>query len=224
MNKEIYLIRGKENENYADFKNRIFETVTGVIKELKPVSIKFTLTEIPPPAISVIPFGKSRIAAISLISDDGSPVQDLIQAEGFYGGYRVTEALPVSYPKTWKDGVRTPGACLLTLFSRKKNLDYDKFIDRWHNGHTPLSLRFHPLWNYVRNVVNEKLTDNSPWFDGIVEEQVKESKDLLNPFRFFGNPLIIIPRMIKVYTDTKSFIDYPGMETYLAAEYHIKSK
>ena len=56
-----------------------------------------------------------------------------------------------------------------------------------------------------------------------MEEQVRERRDLLNPFRFFGNPLIIIPRMLMVYIDTKAFIDYKSMETYLAVEYHIKS-
>ena len=30
------------------------------------------------------------------------------------------------------------------------------FMKRWHEGHTPLSLELHPLWNYNRNVVLEK--------------------------------------------------------------------
>ena len=102
-------------------------------------------------------------------------------------------------------------------------MDYDTFIDRWHNSHTPLSLRIHPLWNYVRNVVETLLTDQTAPFEGIVEENFKTSSDLLNPFRFFGNPLIILYRMLQVYTDTKAFIDYPSMETYLTTEYHIKS-
>jgi len=33
----------------------------------------------------------------------------------------------------------------------------------------------------------------------------------------------MIPNMISVYTDTKSFLDYGTIETYLTAEYHIKS-
>ena len=72
-------------------------------------------------------------------------------------------------------------------------------------------------------MVNASMSEDLPRFDGIVEEQVQEAADLLNPFRFFGNPLIIIPRMLMVYSDTRSFIEYSGMETYLAAEYHIKS-
>jgi hypothetical protein len=223
MNKEIYLLRGTDQESYQEFYTRIFTLTSLLAKKLNPEALKFTITAMAPPRITIIPFRRNKIAAISIYKNNPEPVEELRYAEGFCGAYRVMEALPVAYQKDWKDGEPTPGACLLTLFSKKKGIDYKTFIHRWHNGHTPLSLRIHPLWNYVRNVVNESLFENSTWFDGIVEEQVKEATDLLNPFRFFGNPLIIIPRMLMVYFDTKSFIDYPSMETYLAAEYHIKS-
>jgi hypothetical protein len=223
MNKEIYLVRGSGEESYQDFHNRIFNLASAIVKELNPEALKFTITLASPPRITIIPFRRSKIACVSVYKCNPEPAEALTKAKGFYGAYRVTEALPVAYQKSWSDGDPTPGACLLTLFSKKKSIDYNTFINRWHNGHTPLSLRIHPLWNYVRNVVKERLSEDSARFDGIVEEQVQKSTDLLNPFRFFGNPLIIIPRMLMVYADTKSFIDYRGMETYLAAEYHIKS-
>ena len=50
------------------------------------------------------------------------------------------------------------GANMRAVFSKKKNIDYATFLHRWHNGHTPLSLKIHPLWNYVRNEVKEILT------------------------------------------------------------------
>ncbi len=224
MLKEIYLIQGLQDENYKGFNSRISGMVEFIAETLKPRAIKYTITAKAPPAVSIIPFSKKLITAVSVYKEDLHPVSNLIDADGFYGAYRVTEALPVMYTKDWTDGSPTPGVCLLTLFSKKKNIEYNTFIDRWHNSHTPLSLRYHPLWNYNRNVANERLTTDSKLFDGIVEEQVKKPSDLLNPFKFFGNPLVIVPRMINVYTDTKSFIDYPTMETYLATEYHIISK
>jgi len=224
MNKEIYLIAGSEAESYNDFKQRISSSVSELNAILHPDAIKFTITEKAPPAISIIPFRKSKITAISIYKSNPEMEESLIKSAGFRGAYRVDEALPVSYQKNWKDGESTPGVCLLTLFSQKKNIDYATFINRWHNGHTPLSLRIHPLWNYVRNEVKEILTEGSPKFNGIVEEQFRTTNDLLNPFKFFGNPLIIIPRMLTVYADTKSFIDYPSMETYLATEHIIKTK
>lgn len=223
MNKEIYLIRGTDQESYPDFNRRIFKLASELMEAFNPDALKFTITAMAPPGISIIPFRRSKIAALSIYKRNPEPVDKIRETANFYGAYRVTEALPVAYQKNWRDGEPTPGACLLTLFSRRKTIDYETFIHRWHNSHTPLSLRIHPLWNYNRNVVIESLFEGSASFDGIVEEQVLQAADLLNPFRFFGNPLIIIPRMLKVYADTKSFIDYPGMETYLAAEYHMKT-
>jgi hypothetical protein len=46
----------------------------------------------------------------------------------------------------------------------------------------------------------------------------------VNPFKFFGNPAVIVPRMINVYRDTNSFLDYKTIEPYFVSEYHIKSK
>ncbi len=223
MIKEIYLISSKNPESYDDFKKRITELALKVEKEYQAEFIKFTITEKSPPALSIIPFKKSKIAAISLWRNGEKEIDELIRAEDFYGAYKVKEALPVSYKKDWKDLEPTPGVCLLTLFNPRNKIDYESFIDRWHNSHTPLSLKIHPLWNYVRNVVENPLTDQSKPFKGIVEEHFRTASDLLNPFRFFGNPLIIIYRMMQVYIDTKAFIDYPSMETYLTTEYHIKS-
>lgn len=69
----------------------------------------------------------------------------------------------------------------------------------------------------------EKLTAISYAWDGIVEEHFRTSSDLLNPLKFFGNPLIMVYNMLRVYFDTKSFLDYKTIETYLATEIWIKS-
>jgi len=113
--------------------------------------------------------------------------------------------------KTWQNGEPTPGVCLLTLFHQKPGIDYQTFLHRWHNSHTPLSLKLHPLWNYNRNVVKEKITEYRDWYDGIVEEQTRTRAELLNPVKFFGKPHKILQNMLAVYTDTKSFLDYKGL-------------
>ena len=223
MRKEIYLIRGQENENYRRFTDRILETGKTAAEIINPAALKVTLTQQPPPKFSVIPFRKSKIAVFSIFKDDHIKVDYLMKAEGFSGAFTAEEALPVAYRKTWADGEPTPGACLLTLFHRKPGIDYDTFIHRWHNGHTPLSLKIHPLYNYNRNVVLQKISDCATWYDGIVEEQTRTRSELLNPFKFFGNALEITGNMIAVYRDTKSFLDYKRIETYLTSEYHIVS-
>jgi len=111
------------------------------------------------------------------------------------------------------------GVCLLTLFRKKKSLDLDTFIDRWHNGHTPLTLKIHPIYHYNRNEVTESLGNPPVLYDGIVEEHCLTRKELMNPFKFFAKSGLAPVNMIKTYFDVKSFIDYKSIETYLVAEY-----
>jgi hypothetical protein len=223
MIKHIYIIRGFKSESYKEFSDRIIKSIVEIANIPGIWKLKVVYTVEAPPALSVIPFRNAKMATISVYKEDQKPLDQWINMEGFSGAYKVTEALPVSYEKTWPDGEMTPGICLLTLFNRKKGISYETFIHRWHNSHTPLSLKIHPLWNYSRNVVENLITDNSAPFEGIVEEQMRTDSDLLNPFRFFGNPLVIIPRMIAVYRDTKSFLNYDEIETYMAREVVVKS-
>jgi CRISPR/Cas system CMR-associated protein Cmr5 small subunit len=223
MTKTIYLIRGENTESYESFKDNIHKLIVNLVEKHPSVLAKVVLTISPPPAISIIPFKKNKIACITIKSPKKESFKTIINHQGFVGLFEVTEALPVAYNKNWDDGKVTPGVCLLTLFNQKKSIDYNTFIDRWHNSHTPLSLKIHPLTHYDRNVVEERGTSNSENWDGIVEEHCKTKADLLNPIKFFGGALKMIPNMISVYTDTKSFLDYGTIETYLTAEYHIKS-
>ncbi len=58
MFKYIYLIRGSSTEDYKKFKKRIFKTAesfTGNFDQLK-----LTLSELAPPAVSIIPFKKKE--------------------------------------------------------------------------------------------------------------------------------------------------------------------
>ena len=91
-------------------------------------------------------------------------------------------------------------------------------------SHTPLSLRIHPLWHYNRNVISANLVTHEPAWGGIVEEHFKTRSQLLNPFKFFGNPLVVVQRMMAVYKDTNAFLEYKTIETYMTREYHIRCK
>ena len=223
MQKELYIIRGLPSEDYKGFKDRIFKLSEEVRKKHGPEKLKICLTVKRPPRISIIPFKKKKIAVLSIYSKKGPFLQSIAGAEGYAGAYAVEEAIPAGYNKSWEDGSPTPGECLLTLFHKKPGIGQDTFIRRWHEGHTPLSLKLHPLWNYNRNVVKGLLSEDSPWYDGIVEEQVREASHLLNPFIFFGPPLKVPLHMYQVLVDTRSFIDIKRIETYLATEIHLKS-
>ena len=222
MLKEIYIFKGGKEKGYDSFSRNILELGRQVLSETSPLSLKVTLTTRRPPALSVIPFRREKAAVFSM-SGRSKPFPATPGGLVLTGSYAVEEAIPVAYEKTWNDGEPTPGICLLTLFHQKPGIDRDTFMQRWFKGHTPLSLRLHPLWNYNRNVVLETLTDGSQWYDGIVEEQFRTRKELLDPFRFFGPPLKVPRHMMEVWKDTRSFIDMKRIETYLATENILKS-
>ncbi len=223
MPKEIYILNALPEEDYPGFRNRILKLSNDLLDRYQPDTLRINLTLKAPPGISIIPFKRKKIALLSLTRSSAEPMDLLSSADGFRGGYVVEEAIPVAYEKTWKDGEATPGECLLSLFHSKPGLARDTFIKRWHEGHTPLSLKLHPLWNYNRNVVSGTLGSNSVSYDGIVEEQFRKASDLLNPFVFFGPPLKVALHMYQVLVDTRSFIDMKRIETYLSTEIHLKS-
>lgn len=222
MNKHIYLLRGRGSEDYVSFRERILQ-LSSEASELPGISkLSVTITTEKPPVVSVIPFKNGKIAAISVNKKSNSPDGIFLTAQGFSGAYKVTEALPRSYVRDWPCGKVTPGVCLLTLFRRKKKITRDDYLNRWHNGHTPLTLKVHPVWHYNRNVMEEKLTDDTEGHEGIVEEHFLQRSHLLNPAKFFGNALAMLPNMLRVYFDVNSFLDYKSTEPYLVREYHIK--
>jgi hypothetical protein len=224
MKKEIYLLDGLENEDYTAFHKRVHALNKQILSLQSINSAKVTYTQSPPPALTIIPFKKKKVAAFSVVHDESNTILRLMKDHGAKSAYAVDEAIPVAYEKSWEDLTPTPGICLLTLFKKRKDLSFETFLDRWHYGHTPLSLKIHPLWNYNRNVVTKKiLAESTPW-DGIVEEQFRTTSDLLNPIKFFGNPFIMPYRMWQVYSDTRGFLDYSTIEPYFAIEVWIKSK
>jgi hypothetical protein len=107
---------------------------------------------------------------------------------------------------------------MLTLLHRRAGLPDAEFLRRWHEGHSPLALEIHPLWNYVRNVVSAPVLPGSPPVCGIVEEQFRTRADLLEPARLFGGWMRMVPNMVRVYADVRRFLDLSAIENYLVTE------
>jgi hypothetical protein len=216
MTKQISIIRGNESETYDEFHTRIKDLSA---KFKSSTYLHYTITLELPPKRSVIPFRTDKIALISLKANDDAVLEPLTGESGFSGTFTVDEALPIAYTKDWPDGETTPGVCLLTLFRQKKNIDREAFINRWHNGHTPLTLKIHPIYHYSRNEVIRAAGNPPVHYDGIVEEHCRTESELFNPFKFFAKSGFAPINMIKTYFDVNSFIDYKSIETYLVREY-----
>lgn len=219
----LYLIR-RDNSNRDLFRNDILDFVKESLIQLAD-EVVVALSDILPPGISIIPFRKDLIALITLENVKPEVIWPE-PPEGFAGAFISEVAIPVIHKQEWKLGEKSPGAGLLTLFRQRKGLTESEFLQRWYEGHTPLTLEVHPNVGYVRNRVIADYPNAGSCaenWDGIVEEQYNPPKDLLSPIRFFGGGILrMLPTMLQVYRDVKGFIDYQSIHTWLTSEYRIK--
>ena len=221
----MYVLRGN-GESHAAWATRMRQDLGQRLLALGPSKLQLTLTEGPPPKLSLFPFNDQPIAIFNVYggSDDPSHFTDALRdAASSVSGYAVEEAYPVNYDKAWSDGEPTPSPILLTMLHKKAGVPTEEFIQRWHDGHTPLSLQIHPLWYYQRNVIREPLIEGSDHSDGIVIEACRTRGELLNPTRFFGGGLKMVPNMLRVAKDISGFLDMKKTETFYATEYHLRS-
>ena len=221
----MYVLRSS-GESHAAWGERIRGELGARLLGLGPSKLQITVTEAPPPKLSLFPFRSDLIAIVNVYDEGDDPsrfTEAVKEAAGSVSGYEVEEAYPVAYDRAWGHGEPTPSPILLTMLRKKPGVETDEFIRRWHDGHTPLSLEIHPLWYYQRNVVCEPVVEGSEASDGIVLEACRTRGDLLNPMRFFGGGFKMVPNMLRVANDIKGFLDMGKTQTYYATEYHLRS-
>lgn len=161
------------------------------------------------------------------LDDRGSFESVLGGAAGRLAGYLVTESVPLAYEaRTWPDGERSPGVKQITMFDKRPDIDDARFFERWHGSHTPLTFEVHPVCLYVRHAVARAVTDVAPRWRGIVEEGLREAKDLTDPMRYFsagGSPDTLEHNVKRVIDDVSSFLDLGSVESYPTAEYILRT-
>jgi len=227
MTKKIYLIRNPKDREFHIFKAHIFDKLIPQLLQLNPEKLKISITDFARPRFTILPLKSTGLAMISVWGELVDCNKCIHEGMAGYSenvaGYQVTESIPVAYEKVWDDGNASPGAVLLTLMKKNTNLSYEQFMSEWFGHHTPMALRIHPLWNYIRNVVESLLIEDSPPFDGIVEEHFRSLQDITNPVRFFGGAFKMFPNMLKVWRHSNKFLEVSAIENYLMREYHIRS-
>lgn len=225
--KRVFLVWRDSRTNGDEHARWLLREQAPRLLALGPRRLRMCLADVPARFAVVAPVegpGGILAACVSAWLEPGDverAIEELLAEESLrVGRYAVREAVPVTYrDRNWPDGERTPGACLVSAFTRREGLDEAEFFRRWHDVHTPLSLEIHPLWSYVRNVVEKTLTPGAPEWEGIVEEQVRVLEDLTDPMRWYGSE----ENLERGLADAQSFIDFDRMECQLMSEYILRS-
>lgn len=161
--------------------------------------------------------------------DDREPIS-LVMAEApaVHHTYLVTESVPLDYGprRTWKDGERTPGRSITTVFDKRADISEEGFFGIWHGEHTPLTFEIHPVWSYVRNSAWRALSTGAPPLRAIVYESVPEPEDLYDLHRFFGSggdKDELKRRIARVDAHVATFADTKSLETTPTNEWILRS-
>jgi hypothetical protein len=225
VSKLVFIVTGRDGMKPADFTTLAVHALAPSLLAQDPAGLKLSITSPDLPRPRHLPTSKQLLALVSVWSD-GAPStwSERVAAWALpFAGYRVSESAPRVYARDWPDGEPTPGLCMLTLFRRRQRLTQAEFLHRWHDLHSPIALRTHPLWSYVRNVVEESLTTDAPPWAGIVEEHFRRPEELTSVRRFFGGTLNIVPALVHVVWQTSTFLDLLTLRNYVLREHWLRT-
>jgi hypothetical protein len=225
VSKLVFIVSARDGMDPGAFTLRVRTELAPSLLAHQPAGLKLSITSADLPRPLYLPASKQPVALVSLWSDAAASTwSERIAAWGLpFSGYRVRESTPRAYVRDWPDGQATPGLCMLTLFRRRKRITQEEFLRRWHDIHSPIALRTHPIWNYLRNVVEEPLTQDAPPWAGIVEEHFRLPAELTDPRRFFGGVLNMLPAVLHVVWQTSTFLDLLTLRNHLLREHWLRT-
>ena len=95
----------------------------------------------------------------------------------------------------------------------------------WFNRQGPMSEKMQPRSRYVRNVVDEVLTQGAPPYEGIVEESWPSPKHMTNRFLFYGarNRFEVLKNMAIMMQSVAAFLPIWKITSVTMSEYFVRS-
>ncbi|MEX2205517.1 MAG: hypothetical protein WEF50_04740 [Myxococcota bacterium] len=227
MEKLVYLLWRFAGEDAGTFAKRVVESAGPALVRLGARGVALHVADGEADLGASVPVRDERDpfagqASFWLASvDDRARCETVLrEACARVAGYLVTESVPRDFePRDWPDGARSPGAVMISAFPQPARLTREVFLARWHGSHTPLALEVHPLWRYVRNAVARRLTPAGPELAGIVEEHVRDARDLVDPIRFYGGPERAQRNMERILEDAKTFLDLEHVMSVVTSAY-----
>jgi uncharacterized protein (TIGR02118 family) len=132
------------------------------------------------------------------------------------GGYEVDEIVQREYERTWPACEASPGVKIVCLVRRRPDLSPDAYSQHWRERHGPLALAHQPgFWHYVQNHVVNRLTDDTPDFDGIGELHFRRA-DAVQDGMFDSEEGARL-----IWEDTERFMNHDGSTTLPAKEHLV---
>jgi len=156
----------------------------------------------------------------------------LLDAGFKIAGYRVREHLYTDYggnehgaSRDWPDGERSPYVISVTPLERPKRITKDRWMRHWFNRQGPMSEKMQPRARYVRNVVDEVLTEGAVPYEGIVEESWPSAAHMTNPYVFYGarNRFELIKNMAIMGQSVAAFLPIWKIVSVTMSEYYVRS-
>jgi hypothetical protein len=165
--------------------------------------------------------------------DKCAALESILRDAGFdIAGYRVREHIytdyggnPHSAARDWPDGERSPAVISVTPLERPKRISKTKWMKHWFNRQGPMSEKMQPRARYVRNVVDEVLTEGAVPYEGIVEESWPSAAHMTNPYVFYGarNRFELIKNMAIMGQSVAAFLPIWKIVSVTMSEYYVRS-
>ncbi len=141
---------------------------------------------------------------------------------GFVHGYAVAESeqLPRDFSA---DGERVAGMNQVVLFRALAGLGRGEFLGLWLDSHTRIAIDTQSSFGYVQQIVGDRLDEDSPRYDAIVEENFPAGA-MSSRAAFYdavGEPAKLERNEAAMMASVARFIDLDSVERMPMSEYNF---
>ncbi len=190
------------------------------------------------PAPVPTPEGESPLHALVSLWVDAidyrEPYEEVLaHASERLAGYSVVESLYRDYggnqwsaPRSWPDGVRSPGVLTVALLQQHPQQSFEEWMTRWHTRISPITEAIQPRSRYVRNAVFRPVTEDAPPLRGIVEEAWPSLEHVTDPMLFYcgdGDPERMNAHISQMIEEIDAFVDLSTLRSVTMSEWILKS-
>jgi len=161
----------------------------------------------------------------SAIASLRAPVDAVIAMHSLrHAAYLVSESQPLrNRRRPPQAGERTEGFAQMALLKRPAKLDYEAWLDIWHNSHTKVAVETQSNFEYIQNLVVRRLTPDGPAYDAIVEECFPAAA-MTDPYTFFdaaGDEAKFQHNLKRMMDSVARFIDMDQLDVVPTSQYQM---